>query len=90
MSPEPARDWVVEDDFDFRTAYYGGHHSSIFYAHMFHWLCGKGDEFRVMGGQAWPWRTEQQRFPSYGYGLKEGYVPDWRGTGPDTYAYPQD
>ena len=85
----PARDWIIEDDFNFHTAYYGGHHSAIFYAHMFYWLCGKGDEYRVIGGQAWPWRTEQQIGPSYGFGLEKGYVPDWRGSGPDTYAYPQ-
>ena len=84
-----ARDWIIEDDFNFHTAYYGGHHSAIFYAHMFYWLCGKGDEYRVIGGQAWPWRTERQIGPSYGFGLEKGYVPDWRGSGPDTYAYPQ-
>lgn len=85
----PAHDWIIEDDFEFHTAYYGGHHSANFYAHMFYWLCGKGDEFRVMGGQAWPWRTGQQLFPGYSYGLEQGYVPDWRRSGPDTYAYPQ-
>lgn len=85
-SAEPQRDWIVEDDFDFHTAYYGGHRTAIFVAHMFYWLCGRDDDYRVIGGQAWPWRTPQQVFPSMGYNAKEGYRPDWRRTGPDTFA----
>ena len=85
-SAPPQRDWIVEDDFDFHTAYYGGHRQAIFVAHMFYWLCGRDDDYRVIGGQAWPWRTPQQVFPSYGYNAKEGYRPDWRRTGPDTFA----
>lgn len=85
-SSPPQRDWIVEDDFDFHTAYYGGHRTAIFVAHMFYWLCGRDDDYRVIGGQAWPWRTPQQVFPSMGYNAKEGYRPDWRRTGPDTFA----
>ncbi len=85
-SAPPQRDWIIEDDFDFHTARYGGHRQSIFVAHMLYWLCGKDDEYRVIGGQAWPWRTPRQVFPSYGFNAKEGYRPDWARTGPDTYA----
>lgn len=85
-SAPPQRDWITEDDFSFHTAYYGGHRLAIFAAHMFYWLCGKDDEYRVLGGQAWPWRTPQQVFPSYGFNAKDGYRPDWRRTGPDTFA----
>lgn len=82
----PYRDWIVEPDFDFRTAYYGGHGTARYMAHMFYWLCGKGDEYRVIGGQAWPWSTENQIGPSYGFGKKEGYLPNWRKNNPDDYT----
>ncbi len=85
-STPPQRDWIVEADFDFHTAYYGGHILARYAAHMFYWLCGKGDRFRVIGGQSWPWSTENQIGPSYGFGRTEGYLPDWRKTGPDGYA----
>tara|TARA_B100000949_G_scaffold206193_1_gene196759 strand:- start:17 stop:952 length:936 start_codon:yes stop_codon:yes gene_type:complete len=84
----PQRDWVTQDEFDFHDAYYGGHAQAIFVAHMFYWLCGLGDDFRVIGGQAWPWRTQNQIGPSYGFNAKEGYQPDWRRTGPDGYGPP--
>ena len=82
----PARDWIVEPEFDFRNADYGGHGSARYVAHMFYWMCGKGDDFRIIGGQAWPWRTPQQVFPSMGFNAKEGYRPDWRRTSPDTFT----
>ena len=82
----PERDWIVESDFDFHTAYYGGHNVARYVAHTLYWLCGKGDEFRILGGQAWPWRTTQQIGASYGYGATEGYVPDWRTANDDGYA----
>ncbi len=82
----PERDWIVEPDFDLRTADYGGHRAARYIAHMFYWLCGKGDEFRIIGGQAWPWKTENQIGPSYGFGVKEGYLPNWRRNNPDDYA----
>ena len=82
----PERDWIVEPDFDFRTADYGGHRVARYYAHMLYWLCGRGDEFRIIGGQAWPWRTANQIGPSYGFGATEGYLPDWRKANPDGYA----
>jgi hypothetical protein len=85
-SAPPVRDWIVEPDFDFRTAYYGGHDVARFVAHMHYWLCGKGDEFRTIGGQAWPWRTPTQIGPSYGFGATGGYVPDWRKNNVDGYA----
>ena len=82
----PERDWIIEPDFDFRTADYGGHGSARYYAHMFYWLCGKGKEFQVIGGQGWPWKTKNQIGPSYGFGATEGYLPNWRRDNPDDYA----
>ena len=82
----PERDWIIEPDFDFQTAYYGGHGIARYIAHMFYWLCGKGDQFRIIGGQAWPWATENQIGPSYGFGRTEGYLPNWRQNNHDDYA----
>ena len=62
----PQQDWIAAADFDLSTAYYGGHDMARYVAHMYYWLRGKGDEFRVIGDQAWPWRTENQIGPSYG------------------------
>lgn len=82
----PERDWIKEPDFDLRTAYFGGHNVSRFAAHMYYWLCGRGDDFRVIGGQGWPWQTENQIGPSYGFEPEDGYLPDWRGEHSDGYA----
>ena len=82
----PRRDWLDDAEFDPRTADYGGHFVARYVAHMFAWLAGKGDEFRVIGGQGWPWRTENQIRPSYGCGTTSGYLPDWRKGNADGYA----
>ena len=82
----PERNWIVEPDFDLRTVNYGGLGTARYIAHMFHWLCGKGDEYRVIGGQGWPHQTENQIGPSYGFGAKKGYLPNWRKNNPDDYA----
>ena len=82
----PQRDWIIEEDFDFHTAYFGGHNEAIYVGHMFHWLCGRGGEYRVIGGQGWPWSTPNQIGPSYGYGDRGKYLPDWRKGGQDDYA----
>lgn len=74
----PSRDWLVDPDFDFHTADYGGHLNARYFAHMFYWLCGKGDDFRVIGGQGWPWSTPNQIGPSYGFEAEDGYIPAWR------------
>jgi hypothetical protein len=58
----PERDWITEPDFDFATADYELHGPTFreqFWdcydaARMFYWLCGKADEFNLMGGQGWP------------------------------------
>ena len=59
----PIRDWVIEPDFDLRTANYEYFDRPTTRpptrdcndaAEMFFWLCGKHDEFAVMGGQCWP------------------------------------
>ena len=85
-SAPPVRDWIVEEDFDFHAAYYGGHATARYYAHMFYWLCGKGAEYRIIGGQGWPWRTENQIGPSYGFAAEEGYRPNWRKDNSDGYS----
>ena len=82
----PVRDWVQEEAFDFQTAHYGGHGDARFTAHMFYWLCGKGEQYRLMGGQAWPWTSPNQIGPSYGFGESAGYLPNWRKNNPDDYA----
>ncbi len=82
----PVQDWIVEPDFDFQGADYGGHGSARYVAHMFYWLCGRGDQFRIIGGQAWPWKSVNQIGPSYGFGHAGGYLPDWRGNNDDGYA----
>ena len=74
----PERDWIVEPDFDFQSAYYGGNGVARYIAHMFYWLCGKGDEFRTIGGRAWPWAHPNQISPSHGFGKPEGYLPNWK------------
>ena len=84
----PQRDWIAEPDFNPHMAYYGGHNVARYVGHMFAWLAGTGDEFRVIGGQGWPWRTENQIGPSYGFGSAGGYLPDWRKGNPDGYARP--
>ena len=84
----PTRDWKQEPEFDLQTAEYGGHGVARYVAHMFYWLCGMGDEFRLIGGQAWPWSSVNQIGPSYGFGHKEGYLPNWRKNNPDDYATP--
>ena len=85
-SAPPVRDWIIEEDFDFQTAFYGGHVLARYAAHMFYWMCGRGDEFRLIGGQGWPWSTENQIGPSLGFDRTEGYLPDWRKGNQDGYA----
>ena len=82
----PERDWIIEPGFDFSTADYGGHNVARYFAHMFYWLCGKGDKFRTLGGQSWPWKSPNQIGPSYGFGTTEGYLPDWRQANVDGYT----
>ena len=82
----PQRDWITEPEFDFQRAYYGGHDQARYVAHMFSWLCGKGDDYRIIGGQAWPWSHPNQIGPSYGFGSERGYRPDWRKLNQDGYA----
>ena len=74
----PARDWILEPGFDPQTCYYGGHGIARHVAHSFAWLRGEGEIFRVMGGQAWPWMTENQIGPSYGYrDVNAMHLPAW-------------
>ena len=82
----PQRDWIIEPDFDFQTAYYGGHNQARYIAHLLYWLCGQGDDYRIIGGQAWPWSSPNQIGRSYGYGSSHGYQPDWRKQKQDGYA----
>ena len=59
----PQRDWILEEGFDLALADYGfgkpltyrqQHRDTIDNAEMFCWLCGKSEEFSVLGGSAWP------------------------------------
>jgi len=59
----PARDWIIEPDFDLRTANYEFFDRPTTRpptrdcndaAEMFFWLSGMHDQFAVMGGQCWP------------------------------------
>jgi hypothetical protein len=58
----PQRDWIVEEDFNYATADYGGHFDyraagardvAKFVAEAFYWLCGMPMP-KLVGGQAWP------------------------------------
>ena len=62
------------------------HDQARYVAHMFYWLCGKGEEYRIIGGQAWPWSHPSQIGPSYGFASERGYLPDWRKQNRDGYA----
>lgn len=84
---EPKKDWLDDPEFDSQTANYGGHNEARYFAHMFYWLNGKGDEYRIIGGQAWPWSVKHQIGPSYGFGKTKGYLPDWRKNNSDGYTY---
>ena len=83
---EPVSDWLEEPGFNPETADFGGHNVGRYYAHMFYWLSGKGDQYRIIGGQAWPWSIKNQIGPSYGFGSSKGYKPDWRKNNPDGYT----
>lgn len=58
----PARDWVIEPDFDFAQADYSfvlrglrqQFRDTVDASEMFFWLCGKSGEYQTMGGQGWP------------------------------------
>lgn len=72
-----ARDWIVEDDFDFATVNYGSpiaaiveqFRADIKVAEMFLWLCGRHDAFQNLGGQSWPLPAHRKGLP---YGLPSG------------------
>ena len=90
----PARDWLIEPEFDLQTAYYGGHNIARFVAQNLFWLWGIEDKYRIIGGQGWPHSIENQIGPSWGFPGKgrlaghegvgsqypenRGYTPDWR------------
>ena len=62
------------------------HDQARYVAHMFYWLCGNGDDYRIIGGQAWPRSHPSQIGPSYGFASERGYLPDWRKQNRDGYA----
>ena len=68
----PQQDWIVDPDFDFHTADYGGHGTATHVAHMFFWLCGKADQFRTIGGQAWPYSDSHANQVDSSYGFPSG------------------
>ncbi|MDE0428957.1 MAG: phytanoyl-CoA dioxygenase family protein [Caldilineaceae bacterium] len=70
---QPERDWVADPNFDFGGADYT-HSSDYFHgparmwqsvprvAEMFYWLCGKTDEFHMVGGAGWPYSSTDPGF----------------------------
>lgn len=85
----PARDWVLEPEFDFATADFQGpgmtfgeqFREGLDAAEMFCWLCGKHDQFQVLGGQSWPLPAKRMDTP---YGFPAGLA------GPNQYEDPRD
>ena len=59
---EPRRDWIQNEDFNIEFADFvvdGLRHSELMRdcvdsAEMYYWLCGRTNDFRYLGGQAWP------------------------------------
>ena len=85
----PARNWVREEGFDLRACYYGGLQSGSgrYAAQALFWLWGREQDYRIIGGEAWPSVSENQIHPSWGFPGppgpgshydREGYQPDWR------------
>ncbi len=92
----PTRDWVIEDDFDPAThcndfsmiaqgepSYRRNFLSAYDTARMYMWLCGHEDEFKYIGGTAWPGPIPndgtQERYatpPSLLNGRKVAYQPE--------------
>ena len=69
----PARDWIVEPDFDFAKVNYDGgtgmaeqHKICRDVAELFYWVCGAADQYQALGGQSWP-LTGQRIGDPYGY-----------------------
>ena len=65
----PQRDWIIEPDFDFHTADYGGHGQAKHVAQMLFWLSGKAHEFRTIGGQSWPYSGSRANQVDKSYGF---------------------
>jgi hypothetical protein len=72
----PKRDWRIEPDFDFHGADYGGHVHAKHVAQTFFWLCGKGHEFRTLGGQSWPYSGSRANQVDTSYGFPSD-PPNW-------------
>ena len=69
----PERDWLADPNFDFAGAdytftndYFCGAtrkwQSVPRVAEMFYWLCGKADEFYMVGGAGWPYSSSDPGF----------------------------
>ncbi len=65
---QPERDWITDPNFDFAGAdytytndYFSGAarkwQSAPRVAEMFYWLCGRADEFHLVGGAGWPYSS---------------------------------
>ena len=50
----------------FGRADFGGHGIAKYVADSMFWLLGRGDEYRLIGGQGWPWSNQELLGPSYG------------------------
>jgi len=81
----PARDWVHEPGFDAKTADYAAPFGPTFReqfrdaydaAEMFAWLCGRHQDYTVIGGQAWPLPATYPSGERAGYPFEPASPPD--------------
>ncbi len=68
----PKRDWIIGNDFEFTRVDYSYTNdyfcgparkwqSVLRVSEMFYWLCGKSEEFHVVGGAGWPFSASDPR-----------------------------
>ena len=88
-SAPPRRDWIIEPDFDVAHADFSvGGFKSLKHptfrqqfrdcrdaAGMYAWLCGKYDNFHLMGGQGWPTQPPHEWLDKP-YGVPAGLLDD--------------
>jgi len=68
----PKRDWIIDNDFEFTRVDYSYTNdyfcgparkwqSVLRVSEMFYWLCGKSEDFHVVGGAGWPFSASDPR-----------------------------
>ena len=84
-SSAPCRDWIRETGFDPKTADYSTPFWPTFReqfrecadaAEMFAWLCGRGEQFKLMGGHGWPVPATYPSDDRYAYPLEQLTHPE--------------